>query len=73
MGFREGFQYNNLMFMVAGTMLEKVSGTSWTNSVPKSIFNELGMKETLTSTLQLSDDLDVAVPYIREQKIAHRI
>lgn len=71
MGFREGFQYNNLMFMVAGTVLEKISGISWDNFVQTRIFNQLEMNNTLTSITQFKPEMDIAVPYIREQKKPH--
>lgn len=71
MGFRQGFQYNNLMFMVAGTVLEKVSGMSWTNFVQTRIFDELEMKETLVSINQFNNSMDIASPYLTEVKVPH--
>lgn len=71
MGFRGGFQYNNLMFMVAGTVLENVSGMTWENFVQQRIFNELSMTSTLTSVNQFRSDMDIAEPYAKEQKVPH--
>lgn len=71
MGFREGFQYNNLMYMVAGTVLENISGVSWDNFVQTRIFNELEMNNTLTSITQFKPEMDIAEPYLKEWKDSH--
>ncbi len=62
-GFREAFQYNNLMFMTAGRIVEKKSGVSWEDFVQEKILNKLGMNETSFSwaSAKLKDDL--ARPY----------
>ena len=47
--FRSGFDYNNLMYTVAGIALERVTAQSWETLVEKEIFQPLGMTESLTS------------------------
>jgi len=41
--FRTEFQYNNLMFMTAGYLAERISGTSWEELVRARIFQPLAM------------------------------
>lgn len=41
--FREKFQYNNLMYMAAGYLVEKLAGQRWEDFVHKRIFEPLGM------------------------------
>lgn len=48
--FRSTFAYSNLMFIVAGQVIAKVSGQSWDDYVRKTIFVPLGMNETNTRT-----------------------
>lgn len=55
-GFRSGFGYQNLMFIAAGRIIEKVSGKSWGEFVKERILNPLGMTRTTTSIKDLSDN-----------------
>lgn len=41
--FREKFQYNNLMYMAAGYLVEKLAGRRWEDFVHDRIFKPLGM------------------------------
>src|SRR3954451_10460989 len=45
-GFRAGFGYQNLMFMAAGRIVEKVSGKTWGAFVKERILTPLGMTRT---------------------------
>jgi CubicO group peptidase (beta-lactamase class C family) len=47
--FRETWQYNNLMYLVAGLLVEKLGHTSWEDFVAQRITQPLGMTETTTS------------------------
>lgn len=51
--FRSGFGYQNLMFIAAGKIIEKVSGKSWDEFVKQKILNPLGMSRTTTSVKNL--------------------
>jgi len=46
-GFREGYNYCNLMFVVAGAVIEKASGLSWEDFVQTRIFDKVGMSESV--------------------------
>jgi CubicO group peptidase (beta-lactamase class C family) len=59
------FHYNNLMFVVAGEVIEAVSGLSWDDFVQQRIFEPLGMVESTTSVRALDARENVASPHTR--------
>ncbi len=52
-GIREKFFYNNLMYMVAGRVVGKVSGGTWEEFVAGQIFEPLGMERSGFGTAPL--------------------
>jgi len=44
--FRSEFAYDNLMYVIAGEVIAKVTGKSWQENIEQRIFKELGMKNT---------------------------
>lgn len=48
-GFRATYAYQNIPFITAGKIVEKVSGVSWENFVKARIFAPLAMNESTTS------------------------
>ncbi len=63
-GFRDIFQYNNLMYMVAGTLVGRLSGDSWEEFVARRIFKPLGMEHSNFSVTESQKANDFAQPYI---------
>lgn len=61
--FRETWQYQNLMFMTAGYLVEKVSGKSWEDFVKAEIFAPLEMKTANFSVNDIQKANDYALPY----------
>lgn len=61
--FRDGYGYQNIMYVAAGLILEKVSGMSWQEFVQQRILNPLGMERTFTSVNALSGVQNVAQPH----------
>ena len=57
--FRSQFGYQNNLYMVAGLVIEKVSGKSWESFVTDNIFIPLGMNNTRSSNdvLKPSDNI----------------
>ncbi len=47
--FRGGYTYQNIMYLVAGRIVEKVSGMSWEAFVTDRIFRPLGMSNTFAN------------------------
>ena len=60
--FRSTWQYNNLMYLVAGLALERVSGERWDDFVRSRILLPLGMERATTSLEDmLARHLDCAI------------
>jgi CubicO group peptidase (beta-lactamase class C family) len=51
--FRSHWQYQNLMFMTAGSLVERVSGKSWEDFVRERLFTPLGMTASDLSVTQM--------------------
>ena len=47
-GFREGYAYDNVLYLVAGELLEKVTGESWEDHIRTALLEPLGMRNTTT-------------------------
>ena len=62
--FRSTFQYNNIMFMVAGLLVEEVSGMTWEDFVKQRIFDVVDMPRTNTSTSATQKDANHSQPYM---------
>ncbi|MFH0733456.1 MAG: serine hydrolase [bacterium] len=61
--FRSYFQYNNLMYMAAGELIEKISGKTWEVFVKENIFIPLEMKNSNFTVKDLNKYNDVASAY----------
>lgn len=59
-GFRDGYGYQNIMYIAAGLILEKVSGMTWADFVQQRILSPIGMNRTLTSATQIPGKKNVA-------------
>lgn len=62
---RTEFHYNNAMYVVAGEVIEAVSGKSWDAFIQKRIFDPLGMNQSVTTPSALTDPSNVASPHSR--------
>jgi len=63
-GFRAHYHYCNLMFVVAGAVIEAVSGQSWEDFVQARILDRVGMAETVPLA-RLADPARSALPHAR--------
>ena len=66
-GFRERWQYNNLMFAAAGVALANATGKSWEEWVRERIFAPLGMSRTTFGLAETLRSSDVAQPHDRKK------
>jgi len=62
--FREQFGYSNLMFIIAGEVIQEVSGMSWEDFVDEKIFTPLGMASTTTTNAGFNSDMNIAWPHL---------
>lgn len=60
---REKWQYNNMMFLTAGFLVETLTGKSWEDAVRALVFEPLGMSRSNFSVLDSQKDKDFALPY----------
>ncbi|MCX8019609.1 MAG: serine hydrolase [Chitinophagaceae bacterium] len=61
--FRQDYGYCNSGYVVAGKILETVSGTSWENYVREHILKPLGMNATLMNTSGAASQPNIAYPH----------
>ena len=61
--FRTKFQYQNLMFMTAGILTERISERTWESYIGNRIFRELGMDDSNFSVDKMQLAKDFAVPH----------
>jgi CubicO group peptidase (beta-lactamase class C family) len=59
----ERFIYNNNMYLVAGTIIEKVSGNTWRDHLRTELFTPLGMHSTYADSSQIASLRNVAAPH----------
>jgi CubicO group peptidase (beta-lactamase class C family) len=48
-GFREKFAYDNILYIVAGALVEAVSGETWEHFIENHIFKPVGMNDAMTA------------------------
>jgi CubicO group peptidase (beta-lactamase class C family) len=63
-GFRAAYHYCNLMFVVAGAVIEAVSGQTWEDFIQTRILDRVGMTETVPLA-RLADPAKSALPHGR--------
>jgi len=68
--FRQRYQYNNLMFMTAGVLVERITNQSWDDLIKERIFRPVGMLRSNTSVRDMPQSDDSSLPYtIRAGKV----
>lgn len=65
-GFRSHFGYSNILYLVAGEVIGKLSGKSWDQFVKDEFFTKLKMNRTNTSIRQFSKkEKNIAQPHAK--------
>lgn len=62
--FRTKYDYDNLLYIVAGEVIKRVSGESWVNFVKKNIMQPLNMNSSAGNFLSIKDTSNIASPHI---------
>jgi CubicO group peptidase (beta-lactamase class C family) len=57
--FRTRYDYDNLLYIVAGVVVERVSGTSWETFIEERIMQPLGMTMSAASINRLKDKTNI--------------
>ncbi|MCP3932467.1 MAG: serine hydrolase [Bacteroidetes bacterium] len=63
---RTKFDYDNLLYLVAGEVIKRVSGMSWKEFVTKRIFEPLQMDNTYAAFDKIKDQSNLAIPHSSE-------
>jgi len=63
-GFRTKYEYDNLLYVIAGVVIEKVSGKPWCDFVEERIMKPIGMTHSAASWTRLKDTTNVIVPHV---------
>jgi CubicO group peptidase (beta-lactamase class C family) len=61
--FRTQFDYDNLLYMVAGVVIERVSGTTWEQFVQTRIMQPLGMESSYAGLSLVTNKSSLASPH----------
>src|SRR2546421_1496614 len=71
--FRAVWQYQNLMYMVAGYLVGQIAGQGWEDFVQQRIFDRLGMSSSVFSTTTAQQTADFSFPYKEKKDEVKRI
>ncbi len=64
--FRTKFDYDNLLYIVAGEVVKRVSGMEWTEFVESRIMKPLGMNRSAAAYARIPDRKNIATPHSSE-------
>lgn len=62
--FRSMYDYDNLLYIIAGVVIERVSGMSWTDFIQKKFLEPLEMKRTAPNWNTLKDKSNAIAPHV---------
>lgn len=63
-GFRTKYDYDNLLYIIAGEVISKVSGISWCDFIENRIMKPLEMNKSAASFIRLKDTTNVIAPHV---------
>lgn len=70
-GFRQAWQYNNLLYTAAGELAGQLFGCSYEDAVRQQVLKPLGMARTSFSVRDVQDNDDAARPYVGDDGNGH--
>ena len=62
--FRTKYDYDNILYMVAGEVIKRISGQSWEDFVQERILDPLGMDNSSTLPVSMSGLKNLATPHL---------
>ncbi len=66
---RASFIYQNLMYLVAGELIKKVSGKSWSEFITDRIFKPLGMNATHAAYSTIAPEEPKTTPHFKDRNL----
>lgn len=70
---REKFQYNNMMYALAGRLVSEITGKSWQSAIGDMVFRPLGMESSNFSVEASQGTPNYALPYGEEDDEIQRV
>lgn len=67
--FRSSFIYQNIFYLVAGKVIEKISGKPWNIFVKENIFDPLGMQHTKATFKEVKDENHAMPHFLIDDKV----
>lgn len=61
--FRSAYDYNNITFMIAWEIIEKLTGKTWEENIQERVFNPLKMNATRVNAEGFASSKNVATPH----------
>ncbi|MBF0596801.1 serine hydrolase [Faecalibacter rhinopitheci] len=62
--FRSKYDYDNLLYIIAGEVIERVSGQSWTDFVTKRLLEPIGMTNSAANWHLVKDKKNAIAPHV---------
>ncbi|MBA7546086.1 D-aminopeptidase [subsurface metagenome] len=62
--FRTKYDYDNILYLVAGEVIKRVSGLSWEDFVKERIMDPLGMDNSYTVPVSMTGSDNLATPHV---------
>ena len=62
--FRASYDYDNLLYIVAGELIARVSGMRWEDFIDKNIFTPLGMEDAYGSVHDIKNNSNLSTPHL---------
>lgn len=72
-GFRTSYAYQNILYLVAGEIIEKASGLTWDEFIQKKIFIPLGMNHSFSVLKTQNEKGNIASPHSEVNHIVETI
>lgn len=61
--FRTKYDYDNLLYVVAGEVVARVSGKPWADFIQTEILDPLGMEQSVPTSSRLPENANLALPH----------
>jgi len=71
--FRSTYAYDNILYLIAGEVIEAVSGLSWNEFVRTRIFSKLGMANSTLTFMEAIKKGNVATPHAEINKVVRPV
>jgi CubicO group peptidase (beta-lactamase class C family) len=71
--FRSTYAYHNVLYLIAGEVIESVSGLSWEDFVATRILAKVGMKGSTVRHAESGDGANIATPHARVEGVVQSV